>query len=395
MQPDWHSYFLSTASLLGEQSRLRTRGGQSAETAAGRSAGKGHLDFAANDYLGLRSHPAVIAAAQVTLAEVGWGSGASPVLTGYTSHHARLERALSSLCHCDDALLFSSGYACNVGALSSLASNEMMFFSDQLNHASLIDGMRLGRAARHVYRHLDLEDLRQLLRAHRHQTPRGLIVTESVFSMDGDCADLRSLLVLAQEFECGLVVDEAHATGVYGENGGGYLEECGLSSKNTEHLLLKLGTLSKALGGIGGYAAGSSTAIEYLVNTSRSYLFSTAAPAAMAAAALAATELLPHLQADRQRLRNRSKDVRQSLQAMGWCVPAGDSPIVPIIVGSETETLRISHTLRQHNISVPAIRPPTVPQNTSRLRISLSVKHTDQQIAALLDALSLVHTNTR
>jgi 8-amino-7-oxononanoate synthase len=243
----------------------------------------------------------------------------------------------------------------------------------------LIDGIRLSRGMKVIYEHCDLEQLRGLIALHRGTKTRGLIVTESVFSMDGDEAPLEELLLLADQSNCGLVVDEAHATGVFGQTGAGLLNQLGLSHR----VLVKLGTLSKAIGGIGGFAAGSSHLIELLVNRCRSYLFSTAPPAAAMAAAEAAVELLPSLSAERKYLFDLSRSVRQRLTDQGWQVAQGRSPIVPMIVGDAETTLRISRRLLNNNIYVPAIRPPTVPPGTCRLRFSLSTSHTPSDIDRL------------
>jgi 8-amino-7-oxononanoate synthase len=381
MQQQWQSFFERRLEELHSLARFR---GRSADSPTNNEA----LDFSSNDYLGLRRHPQVLKAAAEAIAEFGWGSGASPVLSGYTPAHAELEVTLSRFLRGEQSLLFSSGYAANVGTLSCLSSQEVIAFSDALNHASLIDGLRLGRGERHIYPHLDLQCLRELLVKHRHRAARCLIVTESVFSMDGDRADLPALFAIAGEFECGVVVDEAHATGIYGAHGGGCLEECALSHFQGSPLLCKLGTLSKALGGIGGFATSSSDTMHYLVNHGRSYLFSTSPPAAVAAAAVAALRLLPGLSEQRSRLREHSTFLRAVLGEAGWKVPAGDSPIVPVIVGSETNALGMSRHLRARGILVPAIRPPTVPVQTCRLRISLSAIHRRRQLLQLVEAMN-------
>ncbi|MEZ6137393.1 MAG: 8-amino-7-oxononanoate synthase [Pirellulaceae bacterium] len=343
------------------------------------------IDFSSNDYLGLAGNPAVAARAQAVLQTNGWGAGASAVLSGYTPLHQELEHALAAHCHTDAALVFSSGFAANVGALACLATESDVIYSDALNHASLIDGIRLSRAERTIYPHNDLEFLTTNLHANRSRFARALIVTESVFSMDGDEACLADLLDLCCRFDCGLIVDEAHATGVYGATGGGLLQALQLDQHPA--LVLKLGTLSKALGGIGGFAAGSAVAIEYLVNRCRSYLFSTAPPAASMAASLAALELSQGMSAARTALQTTSFELRQQLQRMGWNVPNGQSPILPLIIGDERSSVRWSEHLSEQGMRVPAIRPPTVPPGTSRLRISLSTQHTPADLANLVAVL--------
>lgn len=383
MNLSWKQHFQETLRGLRETDALRER------EVHGDAASLARLDFGSNDYLGLRAAPALRQRVVEMLAsdQCGWGSGASPVLSGYTAAHAALENSLCKLSGSSAALVFSSGYSANVGILACLTDKTDAIYSDQLNHASLIDGMRLSRAERVIFPHRDVEFLESHLAAHRHRFERVSLVTESVFSMDGDCADLPPLCDLAERYDCGLVVDEAHATGVYGPHGGGLLEELQLESTARLPLLLKLGTLSKALGGIGGFAAGDQIVIDFLVNRCRSYLFSTSPPAATMVAAVAAIEMLSGMQAERHELRALSRELRSQLQQAGFAVPAGDSPIVPIIVGSEGDALQLSQRLLAAQIYVPAIRPPTVPAGTSRLRISLNAQHTRQDIDRLLTTL--------
>ncbi len=343
----------------------------------------GAVDFGNNDYLGLRSHPDVLAA--LGNQEVGalWGAGASPVLSGYSQSHAALELALAAFSRSEEAIVFSSGYACNVGTIACLASTADLILSDRLNHASLIDGCRLSRARTIVFPHRDVDFVREHLARERARYAKVLLLTESIFSMDGDAAPLSDLVDLAEEFDCGLVVDEAHAVGIYGSQGAGLLEQLDLQDR----VLVKLGTLSKALGCIGGYAAGALDLVEFLVNHCRSYLFSTAAPGLSLSAAVRALELLRGMNAERQTLRQRAITLRQALSQAGWSVAAGDSPIIPVIVGSEQRALQLSQRLLKVGMYVPAIRPPTVPDGTCRLRISLSTRHTAADCQRLVDSL--------
>lgn len=382
----WQTAFRDALNECSARSQLRSRtvNSPTAEPLSDGTAAR--LDFGSNDYLGLRGHPSIQAAVAKVIEEQGWGSGASPVLSGYSPWHARLEQSLAELCDCEAALVFSSGFSCNVGSLACLVGEGDVIYSDALNHASLIDGMRLSKATRVVFPHNDATFVESHLRQHRGQFGRALVVTESVFSMDGDRADLTAFEPLALRYDCGLVVDEAHATGVYGEAGGGLLRELGLS--DSPALVLKLGTLSKAIGGIGGFAAGTDAAIQFLVNRCRSYLFSTAPPAAAMAAAAAGIELLRAMDAERLQLREQSSRLRTRLREFGWNVPLGDGPIVPVIVGREDATLALHYSLLSAGIYVPAIRPPTVPPGSSRLRISLSTKHQPWQIDELVAALS-------
>ncbi len=341
------------------------------------------IDFGSNDYLGLRTDSTVLAALCEDRNGAVWGAGASPVLSGYSSFAADLEAALADFSHSESALVFSSGYACNVGTVACLAGTGDLILSDQLNHASLIDGCRLSKARTVVYPHNDLDFIREKLSAERQHYAKVLLITESIFSMDGDAARLVELVKLAEHFDCGVVVDEAHAVGVYGACGGGLLEELNLQAR----VLAKLGTLSKALGCVGGYVAGTQDLIEFLVNHCRSYLFSTAAPGLSLLAATKALELLRGMHVEREMLRQTAQELRQSLGQQGWPVFAGDSAIIPIIVGSEHRAMELSQHLWKSGIYVPAIRPPTVPENTCRLRISLSAKHSIDDRQRLVTAL--------
>jgi 8-amino-7-oxononanoate synthase len=342
------------------------------------------IDFGSNDYLGLRRHPLLVKAVQDALTLGVWGSGASPVVSGYSQLQSQLEAALAEFSDQPAAMVFSSGYATNAGTIACLGQKDDLILSDQLNHASLIDGCRLSAATRIVYTHGSLDEVRENLRAQRHCFKRALIVTESIFSMDGDSAPLKELGELARSYDCGLVIDEAHAVGIYGERGSGLVEHLGLDLP----MLLKLGTLSKSLGSMGGYACGESTCIEYLVNRCRSYMFSTSPPPAMFAAPLAALELAQGMEEARSRLRRTGQSLRSRISQLGLKVPLGDSPIVPVVVGTSEQALAIQQSLRQRGYYVPAIRPPTVPAGTARLRISLSILHTPEHVDGLVEALS-------
>jgi len=348
-----------------------------------RRDGKTLINFGGNDYLGLRSHPAVLAAAAAAIETNGVGSGASPAVTGYSDAQRKLELQLAAFNNMPDALVFPSGFAGNLATLTSLADADCMLFSDALNHASLIDGCRLSKAARVIYPHCNIDALRQLLSDKRHSHHRALIVTESIFSMDGDAAPLVELTELAERFECGLIVDEAHATGVYGATGSGLVEELQLSDR----VLAKLGTLSKAVGCLGGFVCGSHALIEHVLNFGRSYMFSTALPSSVLAAATVAIELICSLNEPRQSLRKNSRSLRELLRSQNWQVLGHDSPIIPLIMGQESRALEVSHQLQTAGLFVPAIRPPTVPEGTSRLRISLSSELDSEQLSRLVNVL--------
>lgn len=342
------------------------------------------VNFGGNDYLGLRNNPKLIAAATSALQSHGVGSGASPAVSGYSNEQLRLEACLAKFNQLQAALVFSSGYACNLATISSLVGDKDVVYSDALNHASLIDGCRLSKAAREIYPHNDVNHLRDSLANTRHRFNRALIVTESVFSMDGDTAPLPELADLADQYNCGLIVDEAHATGVYGANGAGLVDELGL----TNRVLAKLGTLSKAVGCLGGYLCSSENVVDHVLNFGRAYMFSTALPSSVLSAAAASIELIESLVDERSALRRLARTTRFELRRIDWQVLGEDSPILPVVLGDEGTALEMSAKLQSAGLFVPAIRPPTVPAGTSRLRISLSCVHTDQQVEKLIAALS-------
>ncbi len=352
-------------------------------------AGRRLINFASNDYLGLASHPQLCRAASarssaVSPLEPRYGSGASPLISGYTPEHALLEEALAELEQAEAAMLFSSGYAANLGVISALAGAGDVIFSDALNHASLIDGCRLSRADTRVYQHADSHHLEQLLQQNRQHYRRAFIVSDSIFSMDGDTAPLVQLAQLAEAYEAMVIVDEAHATGVIGERGGGVVESLQLQDR----IPVRVGTLSKALGCIGGFVAGSRSLIDYLRNFSRPYIYSTSMPIANARAAKVAVALASGMAAERRELKRRSRWLRQQLRDLGYAVEAADSPILPVPLGPAELALAYAEHLRQGGLWVPAIRPPTVPPNQARLRVSLSVQHTPDDYDRLVAGLA-------
>jgi 8-amino-7-oxononanoate synthase len=318
------------------------------------------VSFASNDYLGLTTHPAMVAAAHEALDRWGTGAGASRLVVGSRPVHDALEAELAAWKGSEAALLFPTGYAANVGVLTTFGVEGVRILSDELNHASIVDGARLARASVDVYRHNDLGHLESLLR----EGGRCVVVTDSVFSMDGDCADVPALVELCDRWGALLVVDEAHdAFGSWG--------------RLPDHVL-RVGTLSKMLGSVGGFVAGPRALVELLVNRARPFIFSTALPPADAAAALAALRVVRSAEGEalRGRLRSFIERVR----------PGHPSPIVPVVLGEESAALAASAALLEEGIVVPAIRPPTVPVGTSRLRIALSAAHTDADIDHLLQA---------
>jgi 8-amino-7-oxononanoate synthase len=359
---------LEERSLLRRLDRLDSPQGPSV-----RLAGRQLLNFSSNDYLGLAFDPRLIEAGRRALAEWGSGAGASRLVVGHQGPHASLERALSDFEGCEAALVFSSGYAANVGVLSALVGEGDAVFSDALNHASVIDGCRLSRASIVRYRHGDVGHLAELLKA----TParRRLVVTDTVFSMDGDLAPLRELQRLCREEGAGLMVDEAHATGVFGEGGAGLCQALEVDAD------VRVGTLSKALGGAGAWVAGSRALIELVLNRARSFVFSTGLPPAVCAVGEAAVTRLHEEPELRRRLWRNVEAL-----ATGLGLPA-TSPIFSLVVGAPQVALEASASLLRQGFLVKAIRPPTVPDGTSRLRVSVSAAHTVGDIERLVVAL--------
>jgi 8-amino-7-oxononanoate synthase len=339
------------------------------------------INLCSNDYLGFASDPAIARAAADALLEHGLGAGAARLVTGTHALHRRAEARLARFTAKPSALLFSTGYAANIGAVQALVGKDDVIFSDALNHASLIDGARLSRARVIIYRHGDPEHLAELLAAHRAQHRVALVITESLFSMDGDTAPLRELRALCDRYDAGLYVDEAHAIGVLGPNGRG------LCAELTVHADVLMAGLGKAFGCAGAFIAGSSDLTTLLENRARSFVFSTAPPHALAAAALTACELVEQADDRRARLRANAIHVREQLTTFGYHVLPGEGPIIPAIIGSPDAVMTLSRSLFERGVFVQGIRPPTVPNGTSRLRITPIATHSDAQLARALDAL--------
>jgi 8-amino-7-oxononanoate synthase len=343
------------------------------------------VSFGSNDYLGLSWHPAIRSAASKAIDDgQRWGSGASGHVTGYTAVQQQLEEAIAQWLGTERCVVFGSGYAANLATLSALVGTEDRVFSDQLNHASLIDGCRLSRASVSIYPHRDVEKLERLLGGWEPSNGQSWIVTDSVFSMEGDLAPLERLADLAERSGALMMVDEAHATGVIGPEGRGAIGQAGLEKKVAVHL----GTLSKAFGGVGGFVAGKRQMVEAIEQWGRAVIYSTAPPAASAAAALAALPLLRQMEPQRQQLRQHALGLRERLARDGWSVVPGSLPIVAVQVGDPCVAWNLSQSLLADGFWVPAIRPPTVPQGKAMLRISLSAEHRWEQIEALCDRLA-------
>jgi len=345
--------------------------------------GKPVINFGSNDYLGLAGDPRLAAAARAALRREGTGSGASPLVSGYSRYHRLLERRLAAFEATEAALVCVSGYAANVGTVAALVGPGDLVISDAHNHASLLDGCRLSRADFRVYPHCDMEALERLLRrSDRYR--RCLIVTDTLFSMDGDFAPLPELAHLADRYQAMLLVDEAHATGVLGQDGRGLVEFFGLEDR----VAVRIGTLSKALGCVGGFVVGSKSLVDWLVNRARPYIFSTAMPPPVAAAAAAAISIVRSEPQRRRHLLQQADLLRQQLSRMGWNIGRSASHIIPLVVGAPHRATVLAAQLLRRGVFVPPIRPPAVPEGQSCLRISLTAAHSDDHVAQLIDALA-------
>ncbi|NNL56613.1 MAG: 8-amino-7-oxononanoate synthase [Pseudomonadales bacterium] len=350
-------------------------------------AGRRLLNFSSNDYLGLAAHPRVIEAFTGAAAEHGVGSGASHLVVGHHQLHQQLEQRLAELTGRERALVFSSGYMANLGVLQTLLGKGDTLFQDRLNHASLVDGGLACKAQQWRYRHKDMQHLETLLQSRARG--RAMIVTDGVFSMDGDLAPLANIASLAERYAAVLMVDDAHGFGVLGDSGAGSAELAGL---NAQQLPILMGTLGKAMGVAGAFVAGSETLVETLLQTSRNYIYTTALPPACAAAALAALQVNASEPQRRAHLQALVRYFQQACAARGINVGSieqglSPTPIQPLIVGSNSAALALADYLYQRNILVVAIRPPTVPPGSARLRISFSASHTRAQVDQLLDVL--------
>jgi 8-amino-7-oxononanoate synthase len=344
-------------------------------------AGRQILLFASNDYLGLAMHPEVIQAAVEATQRFGTGSGAARLVSGSLPPHQELDTALAQFKGTEAALTYGSGYLANIGTIPALIGRGGLILADRLCHASLIDGCRLSAADFRIYRHNDTDHLQSLLAA-RRQPRRTLIVTDGLFSMDGDLAPLPELNRLAQEYEADLYIDDAHGTGVMGPHGRGSVEHFGLDAQ----IPFQMGTLGKAFGSSGAYIAGPSTLIQYLMNTSRSFIFTTAPPPSSAAAVTAALRIIQREPERRARLWTNRERLFTGLTQMGFTLSPSVSPIIPILVGSAETALSFAEHLFAEGIYAPAIRPPTVPDATSRIRVTVTsehhASHIDQALAA-------------
>ncbi|OAI02660.1 8-amino-7-oxononanoate synthase [Methylomonas methanica] len=343
--------------------------------------GRQLINFCSNDYLGLANHPEVKAAFKSGVDRYGVGSGSAHLICGHSSAHHALEEELAAFTGRDRALLFSTGYMANLGVISALLGRSDTVLEDRLNHASLLDGGLLSRARFQRYRHADVQDLQAKL---SNAAGKALVVSDGVFSMDGDLAPLPAMVELTERHHAGLLIDDAHGFGVLGKNGGGVVEHFGLSQNEVPILI---GTLGKAFGTFGAFVAGSEDLIEMLIQKARSYVFTTALPAAVAEATRASLRLLQAESWRREQLQNLIGRFRQSAQQQGLQLMDSFTAIQPVLIGDSGQTVAASQCLLEQGFWVSAIRPPTVPAGSARLRITFSANHSELQVDALLDAL--------
>ncbi|MDG1957473.1 MAG: 8-amino-7-oxononanoate synthase [Candidatus Binatia bacterium] len=344
--------------------------------------GRRVLCLASNNYLGLAGDPRVVAGGVAALEAGGAGAGASPLISGHMQAHEAFEIALADWQGTEAALVFGSGYHANIGVIGALVGAGDVVFSDELNHASLIDGCRLSKARRVIYRHRDLADLESKLR----ESPgrRRLIVTDSVFSMDGDLAPLEGLVSLARQYDAEILLDEAHAVGVFGDEGGGYADALGLGAE----VAIRMGTLGKAFGSYGAFVSGSRELIDLLVNRARAYVFSTGLPPATVGSAAAALEIIRSEPEIRERLWRNARRLHAGLAERGCAMQPFESPILPVVIGSSADVLHVAQQSLAEGVFAPAIRPPTVAEGTARLRVTPIATHTEAEMDAAAHILN-------
>jgi len=345
--------------------------------------GKKVLSFCSNDYLGLANHPDLINSFKQAADNYGVGSGSAHLVSGHSVEHHALEEELANFMGTERALLFSTGYMANLGVVSALCDRHSEIYEDKLNHASLLDAALLSRAKRRRFLHLDTHHLEDRLT--NSESNNKFIISDGVFSMDGDLAPLNKLVSLAKKNNAALMIDDAHGIGVLGEKGKGIIEHVGVDNNQ---ITVLVGTLGKAFGTAGAFVAGSEALIETLIQQSRSYIFTTALPAAVAAATRQSLTLVEKESWRREKLKSLISQFRKGAVELGFELMDSITPIQPIIIGSSEKALALSEKLLEKNILISAIRPPTVPEETARLRVTFSATHTEEQVDKLLVALS-------
>ena len=383
---DWLDIELAAIEQAGLRRHLRTV--MSAPTGTIHLDGRDVVLLGSNNYLGLSMHPEVVAAAVEATQTFGTGASGSRLISGNSELYTTLESNLAKMKRTEAALVFSSGYAANTSVVPLLAGEGDLILSDALNHASIIDGCRLSRGNKKVYRHCDVEHLKILL-SESTAFRRKLIVTDSVFSMDGDIAPLPDIYEVAMEYDAMLLVDDAHGFGVLGKDGSGTISHFGLDGKE----IIQMGTLSKAVGALGGYIAGSRTLIALLINRARGFIFTTGLPPATLAAANTALDVIRSSPELRQNLFSHANRLKTALINFGYTLLPSETQILPVVLGSPQRATRVAEALLTEGVFAPAIRPPAVPAGTSRLRLTVMATHTDAEIGQAIEGFAKAKAN--
>ncbi|MEK6223688.1 MAG: 8-amino-7-oxononanoate synthase [Thermodesulfobacteriales bacterium] len=345
-------------------------------------SGKSYVLLGSNSYLGLSVDPKVVESARLALEKYGTGSGGSRLVSGSFDLHRMLEERIARFKNTESSILFSSGYLANIGTISALVGSDDIIYSDELNHASIIDGARLSRSTVRIYKHLDLNHLQELIESDKNTKCRKLIVTDTVFSMDGDLVPLPELVGISEKYGCILMIDEAHATGVLGKRGSGATEHFGVEDR----VPVVMGTLSKAVGSLGGYIAGSKELIDFIRNRVRSYIFDTSLPPASLAASITAIDIIENEPERREHLWNMVNKFKTGIEDFGLRVLPSHSAIIPVLIGDAEPALNFAKMLRENGVFTPAVRPPSVPHGMCRIRVTIMATHTQEHIDTALKA---------
>jgi len=345
--------------------------------------GRNFLLFSSNNYLGLANHPQLKKDTKKAIDKYGVGAGASRLISGNMILHQKLEKKIAEFKECEEAIIFTSGYTANIGVIPALVRSGDLVIIDKLCHASIIDGCRLSKAKLQVYPHRDVEALEKILKRSDKKAIKRLIITEGIFSLDGDISPLPEILTLAKKYEALILLDDAHATGVLGKEGRGTCEYFNLK----DNCIIQMGTFSKALGSLGGFVGANKSLIDYLRNKARSFIYSTALPPSVIATSLSALEIVKSNPRPRERLWKNVNYLKKKLKELGFNLLNTTSQIIPLIVGDNEKTLRVSESLYQEGILIPAIRTPTVPKGTERLRITLMATHQKRDLDYLISVL--------
>jgi 8-amino-7-oxononanoate synthase len=354
-------------------------------------SGKTYVLLGSNSYLGLSVDPKVVESARLALEKYGTGSGGSRLVSGSFDLHRQLEEKIAEFKNTESAILFSSGYLANIGTISALVGSDDIIYSDELNHASIIDGARLSRSTVRIYKHLDLNHLTELLESDKNTKCRKLIVTDTVFSMDGDLVPLPQLVEISEKYGCILMIDEAHATGVLGKRGSGATEHFGVEDR----VPVVMGTLSKAIGSLGGYIAGSQELIDFIRNRVRSYIFDTSLPPASLAASITAIDIIENEPERREHLWNMVNKFKMGIENTGLRILPSHSAIIPVLIGDAEPALNFAKMLRENGVFTPAVRPPSVPHGMCRIRVTIMAKHTEDHVETALKAFRDAYEPTK